>query len=1441
MFGPFEIDLFASRLNNQIPKYISWKCDPDAWAVDAMLADWTSLDRMYAFSPFSLLPAVFQKMDREKVDILVVLPLWRTQSWWPHMLSGLVDMPVVLDHHKQILWHPQYLDVQHPLFPKNKIVGLSLYQATPQNQRRSEQWETVSFRNLYVKDWHKARQFLQRVCVKKLSLAGMVLRRDIEAKSWQRIQKIVPLVTTLTELHFGRVPANVIEGLMEKLPENVNISAEFIIDPNDAIGSKSKTTSKFSEKQVDNMTSALTSVGSGMSSADAARLHNVPESDLLHLQQDRMYVLTPEEESLVVLCCIRLAQMGFTISISSFLIKCQEMFSRRYSTAVPLPIFDGACRQIYLRNTPFFNNELNQSTAPKTVALDRHYARLSDLYGSISRPARITREQVYTFDIQSFRLLADSQTLPRRPNATVTMLWATDADNLNLKPAMLVTPKELSPDQRHEKIIYVTAKNGVATPTHIQQYFRHLIASATKFPCIVLCSTDASNFSESLVSMCLQHQVYIANIQSDIANLVFPPYHGGLLHMLKRQVPPMSMKLDEFVSHLKLFLQNHKLNIHMNTKLSFSVTGVFPVNRRAPTQFQYNDISQTGTASDSATEAAVSQEQPEKYQNKQPEKATSKQPEKATSKQHEKASNKLPEKATNKQPEKPPNKEVEQEDSSIEFNESIFSEDEENESVSSYSDIQYVKKPKESIRASCRPSTLFCCEKPTKELVQENIKEADPQASTGGRENSRSSGKDPLSKESKEEKLDKLKKPKFSSAFLTARAIVHKSKRGPIKQSNHKYRPLKPLRPAVPLKNVIKKTFDGNSVISTLPIHSSHFKIPTEQNHVNLTTGVQVCKSPIENEPKDSELPPLIIDTNHKEEKTGKQPAMTAGTKVKKISTLSPGKNKALVCKHMQEAIDAVVEESREYARQVERGESHGDEIMPKKWMQRQREKVAAEGQNEANLSSAIVKKVNGTSIVLKTSSLGAQLTQHDEEEESDLEEEEEEDDDEVEEEEDADEEEAASSNEDEVEGAVEWTVSSQPKHKGKKLKKKKHKKQKKKHKSQFDSDEETPLKDIESRKKRKKSKKAKKKKKHKRKKSKSDPEEMDTSQETPSEKHSLNDDGIDEGSGSVVVKDVPLVNGDSSGDTTIANRTVLEDGEKPKINCREKDIKMPIQLQPSYISDHDYFSKFVDEDSVDIEKIDETDKMEVTEETSQDMAVECVTANGEGSKHTSSEHDYSKSAEGQVEEAMDISDQHVEVDVAERGNSAAPHKVTSSDSSDSSSDKTDIDSDSSSRRKSSSDSSKNSKSSSSASKENTDSDSDGESEPNKSSVSREPSSSPKKKLIKESSSSEESSTSGSESSDTDSESEEDEKKKKSATSFSDDENDDDSDEEGEEDKCQICMRSTPPHSKDVLIDWVDCDKNCGRWFHVICIKNSKFRSKSKSKNMKHYICPSCR
>ena len=126
IFGPFEIDLFASRLNNQVANYVSWKCDPGAWAIDALLVDWQSLRQMYAFPPFSLLPAVFQKMDREKVDVLVILPLWTTQSWWPQMLQRLIIVPIVLDPRKRVLIYPQYPELKHPLFPQTKLLACPL-------------------------------------------------------------------------------------------------------------------------------------------------------------------------------------------------------------------------------------------------------------------------------------------------------------------------------------------------------------------------------------------------------------------------------------------------------------------------------------------------------------------------------------------------------------------------------------------------------------------------------------------------------------------------------------------------------------------------------------------------------------------------------------------------------------------------------------------------------------------------------------------------------------------------------------------------------------------------------------------------------------------------------------------------------------------------------------------------------------------------------------------------------------------------------------------------------------------------------------------------------------------------------------------------------------------------------------------------------------------
>ena len=58
-----KIELFASRLNYQLPRYVAWQPDPGAEAVDAFTLDWRS-ETFFAFPPFSLLGTVVQKNRR---------------------------------------------------------------------------------------------------------------------------------------------------------------------------------------------------------------------------------------------------------------------------------------------------------------------------------------------------------------------------------------------------------------------------------------------------------------------------------------------------------------------------------------------------------------------------------------------------------------------------------------------------------------------------------------------------------------------------------------------------------------------------------------------------------------------------------------------------------------------------------------------------------------------------------------------------------------------------------------------------------------------------------------------------------------------------------------------------------------------------------------------------------------------------------------------------------------------------------------------------------------------------------------------------------------------------------------------------------------------------------------------------------------------------------
>ena len=111
--GTPDIDLFASRLNAQLKRYIAWKPDPGAEACDAFTIEWKN-EFVYAFPPFTLILRCLQKIQHERAEGIFVVPNWPTQPWFPLILKLLSEDPILLPHSKTLLWHPG-VEQFHPL------------------------------------------------------------------------------------------------------------------------------------------------------------------------------------------------------------------------------------------------------------------------------------------------------------------------------------------------------------------------------------------------------------------------------------------------------------------------------------------------------------------------------------------------------------------------------------------------------------------------------------------------------------------------------------------------------------------------------------------------------------------------------------------------------------------------------------------------------------------------------------------------------------------------------------------------------------------------------------------------------------------------------------------------------------------------------------------------------------------------------------------------------------------------------------------------------------------------------------------------------------------------------------------------------------------------------------------------------------------------------
>jgi hypothetical protein len=78
-WGPFQVDLFADRLNTQLQQYVSWRPDPNALQVDAFLMSWKDR-KAYAFPPFCMIGRCLGKVRVEQATLVLIAPVWQTQT-----------------------------------------------------------------------------------------------------------------------------------------------------------------------------------------------------------------------------------------------------------------------------------------------------------------------------------------------------------------------------------------------------------------------------------------------------------------------------------------------------------------------------------------------------------------------------------------------------------------------------------------------------------------------------------------------------------------------------------------------------------------------------------------------------------------------------------------------------------------------------------------------------------------------------------------------------------------------------------------------------------------------------------------------------------------------------------------------------------------------------------------------------------------------------------------------------------------------------------------------------------------------------------------------------------------------------------------------------------------------------------------------------------------
>ena len=110
--GTPDIDLFASRMSDQLSMYIAQKPDLFSTGVDAFQKSCRN-PKGYAVPPFCLIRKILRKAHIEMATIILITPACLSQTWYSTALQMSLRYPVLILRTDDLLLNPK--TQKHPL------------------------------------------------------------------------------------------------------------------------------------------------------------------------------------------------------------------------------------------------------------------------------------------------------------------------------------------------------------------------------------------------------------------------------------------------------------------------------------------------------------------------------------------------------------------------------------------------------------------------------------------------------------------------------------------------------------------------------------------------------------------------------------------------------------------------------------------------------------------------------------------------------------------------------------------------------------------------------------------------------------------------------------------------------------------------------------------------------------------------------------------------------------------------------------------------------------------------------------------------------------------------------------------------------------------------------------------------------------------------------